>query len=204
MRRGLAWILGIVAGIVALLVVTALIGNRDKNGYTVPAGEYAQTVCAAVGTWRGEMEAIIEEIRTPPTGGSLGVEEPQSQTPQGRTGLIRTGLQSSVRAAKTLVEGIDNAGVPDTPQGSAAASQVSDWADSSKKALENAQDSLHNEAQTLEEAMTQLAGGALAVRTTLASGVTTVARVAAQDPQLAAAFRDSSTCQELREEQTSA
>ena len=202
MRSALTWILGIAAGIAVVLVVTALIGNRDKSGDTVPAGEYAQTVCGAVGTWRGEMEAIVEEIRTPPSSGSLGVEEPQSQTPQGRTELVRSGLETGVQATKTLVEGIDNAGIPDTPQGSAAADQVSAWADTSKQALENAQDSLHNEATTLEEAFTQFAGAALAVRTTLASGVQAIVSIS-HDPQLAAAFSDSSTCQELRGEQSS-
>jgi hypothetical protein len=201
-RGWLGWILGIAAGIAVVLVVTALIGNRDKSGDTVPAGEYAQTVCGAVGTWRGEMEAIVEEIRTPPSSGSLGVEEPQSQTPQGRTELVRSGLETGVQATKTLVEGIDNAGIPDTPQGSAAADQVSAWADTSKQALENAQDSLDNEATTLEEAFTQFAGAALAVRTTLASGVQAIVSIS-HDPQLAAAFSDSSTCQELREEQSS-
>jgi hypothetical protein len=204
MRGALAWILVIVAGIAVVLVVTAAIGNRNKTGQTVPAGDYAQTVCGAVGTWRGEIKAIVDEIRTPPAFGGLGDEEPQSETPQGRTGLIRSGLQSSVRATKTLVEGINYAGTPETPQGSAAASQVSGWADASREALEQAEEALENKPATLEEAVGQLTGAAGAIRMTLTSGVKTVASVARLDPQLAAAFRNSSTCQQLRrKEQTS-
>lgn len=187
-----------------MLLVTAAIGNRDKSGDTVSAASYAQAVCGAVGTYRGEMEAIVEEVRTPPARGGLGVEEPQSETPQGRTALIRTGLERSVRATKTLVTGIDNAGTPDSPQGSDAAKLVSDWADASVTNLEDAQDSLGREATTLEEAVVQLTGAAGAIRIVLANGVKTIADVARVDPELATAFRDSSTCQQLREEQSSA
>ena len=60
--RGLGWIIAAV-GIVLVLVATGLIGDRDKSGESVPAGEWAQDVCAAVGVWRGEEEAISESFR---------------------------------------------------------------------------------------------------------------------------------------------
>jgi hypothetical protein len=203
LRGPLGWILAILAGIVVVLIATAAIGNRDKSGDTVSAASYAQAVCGAVGTYRGEMEDVIEEIRTPPTSGSLGVEEPQSETPQGRTSLVRTGLERSVRATKTLVEGIDNAGVPDTAQGESAAKSVSDWATSSVHNLEQAQDSLEQEADTLEEAIGQLTAATQAIGGVLATGIKTIADAARADSDLAAAYRDSSTCQQLREEQSS-
>jgi hypothetical protein len=202
-RPWLAWTIAIVAGLLILIGVTALVGNRDKSGETVPASAWAQSVCGAIGTWRGEMEAVVGQVRNPPARGSLGVAEPQSQTPQTRTQLIRTGLESGVRATKTLVEGIENAGTPDTPQGQQAASKVSDWANSSRDDLEQAQDSLHHEAPTPETALAHVGGAVTAMGSTLTSGVKTIAAVAAADPQLAAALRDSSTCQQLREEQTS-
>ena len=66
MGRGpLTWIVGVAVGVVLVLGVTALIGNRDESGETVPAGEWAQNACGAVGVWRGELEAIVEDIRTP-------------------------------------------------------------------------------------------------------------------------------------------
>ena len=180
-----------------------MIGNRDKSGETVSADEWAQSVCGAVGTWRGEMEAIIDDVRQAPSTGASGVEEPQSQTPQGSAGLVRSGLEQSVRATKTLVTGIDNAGVPDTDQGEAAAQQVSSWADSSVSSLEQAQDSLDQEASTLEDAVVQLTGAASALRLVLAGGVETMADVALLDPELTTAVGESSTCQQLKEEQSS-
>ena len=203
MRPWIAYTIAIVAGLLLLIGVTALIGNRDKSGQTVPASEWAQSVCGVIGTWRGEMEAVVGQIRNPPARGSLGVAEPQSQTPQTRTQLIRTGLESGVRATKTLVEGIENAGTPDSPQGGQAAGQVSDWATASRDSLEKAQDALQHEAPTLETALKQLTGAVGAMTSTLTSGVKTIAGAATADPQLAAAFRNSSTCQQLREEQTS-
>ena len=199
-RGGVAWILAAV-GVIAVIVVAAAIGGRDKSDETVPAGEWAQSVCGAVGVWRGELEAIIDDIRDPAAVGNTGDDEPQSETPQSRRGFIRAGLEVAVQATDTLVEGIDNAGAPDTPQGQQAAQQVSDWAGSSKDDLEEAQDSLDAEADTLEDAIRQLTTAAGALGTTLASGVRTFTAVAASDPAIAAALRDSSTCQELRKKE---
>ena len=46
-----------------------------------------------------------------------------------------------------------------------------------------------------------MAGAAGAIGKTLSSGVKTIADVAHLDPQLAVAFRNSSTCQELRKKE---
>jgi hypothetical protein len=191
----------IAAGIAVVLVVTAAIGNRDQSDETVPASEWAQNVCGAVGVWRGQMQSIVDEVRQPPSRGSLGVTEPQSETPQTRRAFVRTGLERAVEATGTLVEGIDNAGRPDTPQGADSAEKISDWASSSKDDLEQAQDSLDTEANTLEEGIEQITGAAGAIGATLASGVRTLADVAASDPELSAAVRDSSTCQQLRKKE---
>lgn len=198
MRTAVLWTAAILAGIVVLTGVVALVGRDDAKNETVSAGEWAQSVCGAVGTWRGQMEAIIDGIRQVPATGA-GVEEPQSETPQGSGALVRSGLEQSVRATKTLVTAIDNAGVPDTDQGEAAAQQVSSWADSSVASLEKAQDALDQEAPTLEDAVLQLTGAAGALRLVLVSGVETLADVALLDPELTTAIRESSTCQQLRE-----
>jgi hypothetical protein len=197
MRGGLAWIIAIVAGVVVVIVVTAAIGNRDDRGETVSAGQWAQSVCGAVGVWRGEIEATVEDIRTP---GDAASEEPQSETTQGRTGFVRKGLERSVLATETLVEGIENAGVPNTPGGQEAARIVSEWADSANDDLEEAQDSLDEEADSLAESVEQLTEAAGALASVLASGARTVLDVGHADPELQRALQESSTCQELREE----
>ena len=200
MGRGpLTWIVGIAVGIVLVLGVTALIGTRDESGEPVTGGEWAQNVCGAVGVWRGEIEAIVEDIRTPSASSTAG-EEPQSETPQGRTGFVRAGLEQGVQATETMVEGVDNAGIPDTEDGEEAAERVSEWADSALTELEESQDSLDDEAETLEESIEQLTGAAGTIAAVLASGTQTIVEVSRLDTELAAAFADTSTCQQLREE----
>ena len=200
MRRGpLTYIVGIAVGVVLVLGVTALIGNRDDGGEPVSAGEWAQNVCGAVGVWRGEIEAIVEDIRTPSASSTVG-EEPQSETPQGRTGFVRAGLEQGVQATETMVEGVDNAGIPDTEDGEEAAERVSEWADSALSELEESQDSLDDEADELEDSIEQLTEAAGTIAAVLASGTQTIVEVSRLDTELAAAFVDTSTCQQLREE----
>ena len=199
MRGPLPWILAAV-GVIAVLIVAAAIGGSDESGETVTAGEWTQSVCGAIGVWRGELEDIVDDVRNPNAQTAAGSEEPQSETTQGRTGFIRKGLERAVQAADTLVIGIDDAGVPDSPQGEEAAKTVSDWADSAQKELEDAQDSLDEEADSLEQSIEQLTAAARAIGAVLAGGVQTLAEVTRTDPQLAATALDTSTCQQLRAE----
>jgi len=198
-RGPLPWILAAV-GIILVLIVAAAIGGRDESGETVPAGDWTQSVCGAIGVWRGELEDIVDDVRNPNAQTAAGSEEPQSETPQGRTGFIRKGLERAVQAADTLVIGIDDAGIPDSPQGEEAAKTVSDWADASQKELEDAQDSLDEEADSLEQSIEQLTSAARAIGTVLAGGVQTVAEITRTDPELARTALDTSTCQQLHAE----
>ena len=198
--RGWTWALVILAGLILLTGVVALIGNDDDSGETVPAGEWTQSVCGAIGVWRGEMELIVDDARQAPATGTEGTEEPQSETPQGSAGQIRTGLERAVFATDVLVTGIEDAGVPDTEQGEAAAQQVASWADGATSTLEDAQTALEKEAPTLEAAVVQLTEAASALRLVVVSGYETLEDVALLDSELAAAVHESSTCQELLEE----
>ena len=189
-RGPLFWIAVAAAGIVAVIGISALLGD-DDGGDTVAAGEWAQSVCGTVGVWRGELEAIVEDIRTPTSAGT-GSEEPQSETPQGRTGFIRQGLERAVQATETMVVGVENAGTPDTEPGEDVAQLVSSFADSAVDELE--------EADTIEDSIEQLTGAARAIGSVLASGTQLVADIVRADPELTGALRDASTCQQLREE----
>ena len=197
-RGPLFWIAVAAAGIVAVIGISALLGD-DDGGDTVAAGEWAQSVCGTVGVWRGELEAIVEDIRTPTSAGT-GSEEPQSETPQGRTGFIRQGLERAIQATETMVVGVENAGTPDTEQGEDVAQLVSSFADSAVDELEEAEESLDEEADTIEDSIEQLTGAARAIGSVLASGTQLVADIVRADPELTGALRDASTCQQLREE----
>jgi hypothetical protein len=199
-RGPLGWIAAILVGIVAVVLVTAAIGWRDDRDETVSAGEWAQSMCGTFGVWRAQMQAIVEDIRTPPAFGGPGTEEPQSETPQGRTGFVRAGLERAIDVTETMIEGVENAGTPDTPNGEEVAQLVADFAEGARDDLEEAQDSLDEQADSLEEAVEQVADAVGALGAVLVSGVQTDLEIIRTDPELAAAFRDSSTCQELRQE----
>jgi hypothetical protein len=199
MRGPFVWIVAAV-GVVAVIVVAAAIGGRDKSDETVPAGEWAQSVCGAVGVWRGELEAIVEDIRTPNATSTAGGEEPQSETPQGRTGFVRKGVERAVQATDTLIEGVENAGIPDTEQGEEASNIVNRWAESTKDEFEEAQDALDEEADTISDAVDQFTAAARSIAVALTGGVQALADVVRLDPQLTQALAASSTCREVREE----
>src|SRR4029078_4818492 len=65
MRGGWLLLVVIVAGAVALTGVVALVGRDDSEDQTVPAGEWADTVCGAVAVWRGQIEAIADGLHAP-------------------------------------------------------------------------------------------------------------------------------------------
>ena len=199
MRGFLPWILAGV-GILAVLLAGVGIAGNDHSGETVPAGEWAQSVCGAVGVWRGELQDIVDDVRDPSSQTAAGSEEPQSETTQVRTGFVRKGLERAVEATDTMVVGIDNAGVPETAQGEDAADAVSIWAERARSDLEEAQDSLDDEADSLEAALEQFQDATGAIGATLVGGAQTLTDVAQLDPALAVAFRDASTCQQLRAE----
>jgi hypothetical protein len=194
--RALGWIIAAV-GIVLVLVATGLIGDSDHAGESVPAGEWAQDVCAAVGVWRGEAEAISESFRLSSESNEQTENVP---TPEGRLGSAQVALERSLEAADTLVEAVDRAGVPDTAGGEEAADQVSSWANGAKEDLEEAEDLLDDEPDSLEDDVERVTEIARLIGGVLESGRQTLAAVATSDPELGAAFRDSSTCQQLQEE----
>ena len=136
MRGPLAWVVAVVAGVVLVVIVTAMIGNRDKSDETVSAGEWAQSVCGTIGVWRGELEATVEQIRTPPERG--GDEEPQSETPQGRTGFVRRVSSAPYRRRRRWSTASRTRVSPTRAEGGEAAELVSDWADASLDGLEDA------------------------------------------------------------------
>ena len=204
MRGALAWIIAIVAGVLVVIVVTAMIGNRDKSGETVPAGEWAQSVCGAVAVWRGEIESIVEDIRTPNASSTAGGEEPQSETPQGRTGFVRKGLERAVQATETMVTGIENAGAPDTPQGERGGGAGLRLGRIPLSTISRRRRTRSTTRLTRSRRRsTQVTGAAGAIGSTLTSGVQDVrgrrrVSIRSSQPRL----QDSSTCQQLREEES--
>ena len=106
-----------------------------------------------------------------------------------------------MQATETLVEGIDNAGVPDTEKASKRQRRCPTGPTRALGDLEEAQDSLDDEADSLEESIEQLTEAARTLGSRARQRrADDRRRRCSLDPALAAALRDSSTCQQLREE----
>jgi hypothetical protein len=195
--RGLGWIVAGV-GILLVLVATGMIGDSNRKNETVPADEWADSVCAAVGVWRGQAEAISLSFRLSTESSEL--TETAASNPEGKLGAAQIALERALEAADTLVEGIERAGVPDTAQGEQAAEQVQAWADGARDDLNEVEDLLDEEPDTLEDDVARVAEAGAQIAGVLDSGRRILVTVAAADPQLEAALRSSGTCQLLQEE----
>ncbi len=202
MRSGWLVAAGIVAGLLVLIVAGALIGGDDDSDETVSALEWADNVCGTVAVWRGEMESIVDGVRSAGQSGTAGSES-GAESPQGESGSVLTGLEQALLATETMVEGISRAGIPDTPNGQDAADGLSSWADDAVDDIEQAQDALGEETDSTGDEIEQLAAAVGTIVEVYASGGQAVADAAVDDPELLAALGESATCEQLQEEVSS-
>jgi hypothetical protein len=201
MRRWVVWI-GILAGLVVLIGIVAGIGEDDDTEETVSALEWADNVCGTVLVWRGEMESIVDGVRSSGDASASGTES-GAESPQGRSGSVRTGLEQALLATETMVEGIAQAGIPDTPSGENVADALAIWAEDAVEELEDAQDALAEDTDTTREELEQLAGAVGTLVDVYTSGGQAIANAAVADARLLGALRQSPKCQQLAEEVSS-
>ena len=191
MRGGWAWVVGIAVGIVALTGVVALVGDDDRSGETVSAASWADRTCGAVAVWRGEMEAIVEDIRTPTLrrrglrGATVGdAAGTHRLRPQGsRACRERDGDDGGRHRAGRDPRHRPRARRPQTWSRTGPTTAVDE--------LEDALDTLDEEADTLEDAIDadrlRHAGDRLDARP---AGSRTIAEVAQLDAEVASALRE--------------
>ena len=201
MRGWVVWV-GVLAGLVVLVGIGAAIGGDDDTDETVSALEWADNVCGTVIVWRGEMEAIVDGVRSSGEASTSGSES-GAESPQGQSGSVRTGLEQALLATETMVEGIGRAGIPDTPNGQDAADGLASWADDAVDDLEDAQDALAEDTDTTSEELERLSDSVGTIVQVYASGGQAVADAAVEDPELLGALRDSEKCEQLAEEVSS-
>jgi hypothetical protein len=202
MRGWLAWVVAILAGLVIVTAVVALVGGEDDEGETVTAAEWADDVCGTVLVWRGTMESIVDGIRSAGQSDQSGSES-GAESPQGRSGSVRTGLEQALLATETMVEGLARAGTPDTPNGQEAADDLSGWADDAVGEIEDAQDALGEETDSTDEELEQYGQAVTTLVEVYTSGGQAVADAAVTDPELLAALAASPRCEDLKQEASS-
>lgn len=199
MRSGWLWVAAIAVGALVVIGVTALIGGDDDTDETVSALEWADNVCGTALVWRGEMESIVDGVRSSGQAGTSGAES-GAESPQGRSGSVLTGLEQALLATETMVEGIARAGIPDTTNGEEAADDLESWASDAVDELEDAQDALGEDVDTTEEEIERLSDAVGTIVEVYASGGQAVADAVVSDPELASAVGSSGKCDQLRVE----
>lgn len=194
-RRSPLLIWAIVAfGIALVLGAAALAGSREKSDQPVSATEWANAVCGSVAVWRGELETIANDFRSP---GRIHAD----QTREDRRASVRLALERTVIATDTLVQGIESAGVPETPEGRQAADEIQAWADTAHTNLEDSLDAFEDTGDEPRERLEALGAATGGVLETLVTGVETLVGAARLDAQLGAAFVDAETCRSFGEEE---
>ncbi len=193
LRSPLLWAI-VTFGIVLVLGAAVLVGSREKSDQPVSATEWANAVCASVGVWRGELETIANDFRSP---GRIHAD----QTREDRRASVRLALERTVTATDTLVQGIESAGVPETPDGRQAADEIQAWADTAHTNLEDSLAAFEDTGDDPRERLEALGAATGGVLETLVTGVETLVGAARLDAQLGAAFVDAETCRSFREEE---
>lgn len=195
------WIVAviIIAGLGVIMGVSAAVAN-DNTGQTVSADEWADDVCGSIGAWRGQLEAIRDEVdqsnyaaRRNDGGSGDSVE---------RTLIVRVAIDRAIQATNdTLRQGLKRAGIPEGAGGQAAALALRAWALKTERDLRVAKAILKRNPGSTTAAYAALAAATRSLQQSLVTG-RAVFLQAAGAQGLAEAFSGSNNCQELREEES--
>ncbi|WCB93099.1 hypothetical protein DSM104299_01801 [Baekduia alba] len=194
------WLIGGLLAVGLLLIFVATGTGRDNTGDTVRAQAWASDVCRTVATWEGSLKDIRKELQK----NSYGARNADGGSGDGVEGnvTVREAVDRAVVATdEHLTLGLEQAGIPDSPQGGASAATLRAWATRTEDNLLLAQARLKR-----EPAADSIAGAALqtlavpitALTRSVLDGRTTLQRIGTTDPELAQAFQDSNTCRRLQ------
>ena len=190
----------IVGGLGVIIGVSAALANDDNTGQTVSADEWANDVCGSIGAWRGQLEAIRDEVdqsnyaaRRNDGGSGDSVE---------RTINARVAVDRAIQATNdTLREGLKRAGIPEGTGGQAVALALRAWALNTERDLRVAKGILKQNPGSTAAAYAALTAASRSLQQSLLTG-RVVFLQAAGAGGLADAFTGSDNCQALREDES--
>ena len=184
-------------GLIIVLVVTG--SGRNHIGQVVPAPTWANDVCGTIGGWAGEMAVIRQELQknnygARPSDGDSGEMVEADVTLRGAVD------RASTATKQTLQPGLQRAGIPDSPDGRAAAAQLRQWAQQTERNLLAAQTRLMQNPPSSSYASNSdqtLSGSAGVLARSVSDGLATLHTVATLDPTLQDAFAGSDNCRHV-------
>jgi hypothetical protein len=195
-----SWVLAaiiIVGGLGVIIGVSAALAD-DNTGKTVSADEWADDVCGSIGAWRGQLEAIRDEIDQSNYGARRN--DGGSGDAVERTIIARVAIDRAIQATNdTLREGLKRAGSPEGTGGQAAALALRAWALKTENGLRVAKAILKQDPTSTTAAYAALAAASRSLQQSLLTGKAVFLRAAGAEG-LGEAFSGSDNCQALKEE----
>ena len=190
---------GIALGLGLVVILIAAGSGRDNSGKTVRADAWAHDVCRSVAAWEGSLKDIRKELQKSNYGarnsdGAIG------DFVEGTVGLRVAVDRAYIATRQTLRRGMQQAGIPDSPQGAQASAALRVWAAQTEQNLRAAHALLKHDpanASIASDAFEALTVPAQALAESVATGRATVQAVRASDPALDQAFNRSSVCRRL-------
>jgi hypothetical protein len=173
--------------VVILAVAAAGCGGGDEG----PSAEeqWAGEICTSIASWRTEVEAITRNTADALTQSGATRED------------LENGIQDGLDATKELTDELRASVPPDTPEGAQAKSEVNAFLDDVRGADDRVRTALADlpEGASLAQVVTQLAGLATSLQSTLEGGRALVEDLTDLGGDLKDAFENASSCKELRE-----
>lgn len=169
--------------VLALSALATSCGGEDQSA----TEQWADEVCTSVGDWSDELRQIADGLTE--KGVSVTSED------------IRSATDDAAEATRDLVESLRDAGQPDTEAGQEAKAALDELATSLEARVERIRDAADAtggagaRVQSLGQVAGEIQGAVTDVRATT-QGLGELDR----GGELEAAFRDTDSCQELREE----
>lgn len=174
--------------IVALAVAAAGCGGGGDEG---PSAEeqWAGEICTSIGSWRTEVEAITRSTADALTQPGATRED------------LESGIQDGLDATKELTDELRALAPPDTPEGEQAKTEVNAFLDDVRAADDRVRTALAGlpEGASLAQVVTQLAGLATSLQSTIEGGRALVEDLTDLGGGLKDGFENAESCKELRE-----
>jgi copper chaperone CopZ len=167
---------------VALLVVSYVVRHNDDSSSKKSAADWANGVCTALSTWQSDLKSSVDSVKSSPSQSSIeqAVDDTKSST-------------------NTLVSTLKDLGTPSTESGDKAKSTVDDLSSQLQTGVSSIQTTVENVSGVSGslDAVSKVSSTLAAMRDDVKAAYQTISSL--PTGELEQAFKDSSSCQSLKE-----
>ena len=174
--------------VVVMAVAAAGCGGGGDEGVSAEE-QWAGEICTNIDSWRTEVEAITRNTADALTQPGATRED------------LESGIQDGLDATKELADELRASVPPDTPEGAEAKTEVNAFLDDVRTADDRVRNALADlpEGAGLAQVVTQLAGLATTLQSTIEGGRALVEDLTDLGGALKDGFENAESCKQLRE-----